>query len=265
MEKEQTDMTRRILNLTLEIIYLLIGEECIIVKKPTDDHENWSSKSSPMMENPTSSSISEINNDKKILEIIQKIIELMTGEVPTKWHDVSLTFCKEERNKNLYKEVITEKQLPLTLSDRSSNRNTSERRPCHLYSQDSIQEDQEIPGDDQGDGLIVKTEDVIEQYMRYTRGNELYKGEEITPEITTDPGHTRDTQRDVKVEEEEDEEGHVRNKEEEIPLEISTDPETDIKAEEEDERHVRIKEEEIPFEIGTECCGFSKGKEQCVD
>ncbi|PIO13129.1 hypothetical protein AB205_0190930, partial [Aquarana catesbeiana] len=48
-------------------------------------------------------------------------------------------------------------------------------------------------------------------------GDDLYKKKEFPPEISTD---TRETQRDIKVEKEE--EGHVRIKEEEDLMEIST-------------------------------------------
>ncbi|XP_072279810.1 gastrula zinc finger protein XlCGF66.1-like [Pyxicephalus adspersus] len=116
MEKEETHLTGRILNLTLEIIYLLIGEECIIVKKPTDDHMTRTRKLlSSVTEHPTPTLISEINNDKKILEVIQKIIGLLTGEVSVRCQDVTVYFSMEEweyleGHKDLYKDLMMEKQ-----------------------------------------------------------------------------------------------------------------------------------------------------------
>ncbi|CAI9584390.1 unnamed protein product [Staurois parvus] len=60
------------------------------------------------------------------------------------------------------------------------------------------------------------------------------KEEESPPEISTDPGDTRDTRRDVKAEEEED--GHVR---------IGAD------AEDPDAMGEQFREEEIPPKIST--------------
>ncbi|KAM5141350.1 uncharacterized protein ACMZJ9_015095 [Mantella aurantiaca] len=104
--------------------------------------------------------------------------------------------------------------------------------------------------------LIDDEEEEVETYMM---GDDRCKEEEMSPEISTDPGDTRDPQRNVKSEEEE-EEIHVIIKEEEDPIEISTDtrdvkdgdPQIDVKNEEEEEiRQVKIEEEEILVEVGT--------------
>ncbi|XP_073450412.1 gastrula zinc finger protein XlCGF66.1-like isoform X2 [Aquarana catesbeiana] len=127
MEKENSHMSKRILNLTLEIIYLLTGEECIIVKKPSNDHmthvsQSWSRKQSPMMKLLTFP-----NNDKKILEVTQKIIKLLEGEVPIRCQEVTVSFGIEEGNnlghKDLYKDDIMENRPPLTSPERQHIRN----------------------------------------------------------------------------------------------------------------------------------------------
>ncbi|XP_077322721.1 oocyte zinc finger protein XlCOF29-like [Lithobates pipiens] len=74
MEKERNQMAERILQLTLEIIYLLTGEDNIFVKKTSGERQN--SNMVPLH----SLLFSEINNDK-ILEVTQKMIDLLTGEV----------------------------------------------------------------------------------------------------------------------------------------------------------------------------------------
>ncbi|XP_072279716.1 oocyte zinc finger protein XlCOF8.4-like [Pyxicephalus adspersus] len=218
MEKERSHMTERILNLTLEIIYLLTGEDYVIVKRPSDDHMTHVPQSgrrtqSPTTEPPTSA-ITDLNNDKKILEVTQKIIELLTGEIPIMCQNVAVSFPKEERNdmgKN--KDTMMESQPPLTSTNGS--RNTPERCPRPLYSRDSPQEHQKIPQEDQYKKLIVKAEDEDGMHvMEYGPCKE----EEIPIEISTG---TREAPRDVKVEEED--EGNVRIKEEETPTEISTD------------------------------------------
>ncbi|KAM5141343.1 oocyte zinc finger protein XlCOF29-like [Mantella aurantiaca] len=87
--KEKDKMTERILNLTLEIIYLLTGEDYTVVKKtsgncvtPNSHHRlshgrSWGS----MVKPPFSSLTPERSNDKKILEVTREIIDLLTGEV----------------------------------------------------------------------------------------------------------------------------------------------------------------------------------------
>ncbi|XP_075703341.1 oocyte zinc finger protein XlCOF29-like [Rhinoderma darwinii] len=88
MDKDRNEMSRRILDFTLEIIYLLSGEEYTTVKKTSGDcatpiiHESggWSSSQSPITEPPPHSRIHEKNNNK-ILELIYKMMELLTGEV----------------------------------------------------------------------------------------------------------------------------------------------------------------------------------------
>ncbi|KAM5125248.1 gastrula zinc finger protein XlCGF66.1-like [Mantella aurantiaca] len=90
MEEEQSHMTERILNLTLEIIYLLTGEgflpknlgDYITITKPTPLRHNM----------------------EKILEVTQKMIGVLTGE---EWEYL-------EGHKDLYKDVMMDNQLPLT-------------------------------------------------------------------------------------------------------------------------------------------------------
>ncbi|KAM5127484.1 uncharacterized protein ACMZJ9_020582 [Mantella aurantiaca] len=92
----------------------------------------------------------ERNNTKKILEVIQKMIGLLTGEVPIRCQDVTVYFSMEEweyleGHKDLYKDVMMDNQPPLTSPDGSSNRNPPERCSHPLYSQDSTQKDLTIP------------------------------------------------------------------------------------------------------------------------
>ncbi|XP_040178185.1 zinc finger protein 3-like [Rana temporaria] len=89
MIEEESDMTEQILNLTLEIMYLLTGEDYIVVKtsgdrvtneSPHHVSEGLNGSKSPNMESLPLSLIRD-KNDKKILEVTQKIIELLAGEV----------------------------------------------------------------------------------------------------------------------------------------------------------------------------------------
>ncbi|KAM5182185.1 uncharacterized protein ACMZJ9_002554 [Mantella aurantiaca] len=148
MEEDQSHMTERILNLTLEIIYLLTGESYPLVK--SDDQVT-------IMVPPPHSLKPERNYTKKILEVTQKMIGVLTGEVPIRCQDVTVYFSMEEweyleGHKDLYKDVMMDNQPPLTSPDGSSNRNPPERCPCPLYSQDSTQEDLTIPHHHQVNG-----------------------------------------------------------------------------------------------------------------
>ncbi|XP_073473402.1 uncharacterized protein [Aquarana catesbeiana] len=90
MGEGRKKMVERIWSLTMEFIYLMTGEECTMVKKTSGDHvtfsshsnvsEDWSRSQRTAMDPPPQFLIPERNNDKKILEVINKITELLTGE-----------------------------------------------------------------------------------------------------------------------------------------------------------------------------------------
>ncbi|PIO15631.1 hypothetical protein AB205_0149000 [Aquarana catesbeiana] len=152
METGQNHMTERILDLTLEIIYLLTGEDYKVVRKISGDPLTPSShlyRTSPITVPPPHCLTTEVTSVKKILEVTNKIIDLLTGEVPIRCHDVTVYFSMEEweyleGHKDLYKDVMMENQPPLTSLDGSSNGNPPERCPHPLYSRDSTQEDHTI-------------------------------------------------------------------------------------------------------------------------
>ncbi|XP_040208037.1 zinc finger protein OZF-like isoform X2 [Rana temporaria] len=133
MEEGRKEMMEGILSLTMEFIYLMTGEEYTMVKKTSGDHVTFSSYSRASedwrtaMDPPPPFLIPERNNDKKILEIINKITELLTGEVPIRCQDVAVYFSMEEweymeRNKD----TLMEDQLPLTPPDERPNNNIIE-------------------------------------------------------------------------------------------------------------------------------------------
>ncbi|XP_063814272.1 uncharacterized protein LOC135054824 isoform X2 [Pseudophryne corroboree] len=175
MDQGRSHMTERILNLTLEIIYLLTGEDYTVVKKTSIECETPSIRphvsgglsmtQSPITVPPPHSLIYERENDQKILEITNKIIQLLTGEEGD----------YIEGHKDLYKDVMMENHRPLTSLDGSSNRDSPERCPLPFYSQDCTEENHRTPQEDQGEDITdVKVEDVKAEEETYVWGDQQY-------------------------------------------------------------------------------------------
>ncbi|XP_075425430.1 uncharacterized protein LOC142465291 isoform X2 [Ascaphus truei] len=169
MNKDKKQMIERILNQTLEIIYLLTGEDYIVVKKQGEHVTDSSSPcvpeifcrtQRPIMENPTNSLIHERNNDKKllsekILEHTNIIIHLLTGEVPIKCDDVAVYFSVEEweyleGHKDRYKDVMMENLQNLSSLDKSMSRSTPAGWHTPLCSPDRVNEDNSVVKSEQG-------------------------------------------------------------------------------------------------------------------
>ncbi|XP_073541130.1 uncharacterized protein [Phyllobates terribilis] len=147
MDSERKKMAERILNLTLEIILQLTGEDYTVVKKTSSDRcqdpvsEGRGGTLSPIPGPPPHPWIHEDVNDQKILELTNKMIELLTGEVPIRCQDVTVYFSMEEweyleGHKDRYKEVMMEEHRPRTSPGLSSKRTTPERCPAPPPAQD---------------------------------------------------------------------------------------------------------------------------------
>ncbi|XP_073536148.1 uncharacterized protein [Phyllobates terribilis] len=171
MDKDWIDVNKRLLNVAFEIIYLLTGENYIIVKKTSGDcvtpgsHE--SGGRSPITDPPPHSLIHERSN-KKILELTNKMIELLTGEVPIRCQDVTVYFSAEEweyleGHKDLYEDVMMEDDRPRTSQVGSSRRNPLERSPRSLYSQDRPEENHNILEHQQGEDTIDIKAKIIDE------------------------------------------------------------------------------------------------------
>ncbi|XP_066443168.1 uncharacterized protein [Eleutherodactylus coqui] len=118
---ERSRMNERILELTMEIIYLLSRGDYVILKSsgehviPSSSIRGLvgqsSSRSSLMM--PTPNLLNrELHNEQKILEVTNKLNELLTGEVPLRCQDVTVYFSVEEweyfeQHKDLYIKRLT--------------------------------------------------------------------------------------------------------------------------------------------------------------
>ncbi|XP_056393217.1 oocyte zinc finger protein XlCOF7.1-like [Hyla sarda] len=194
MKKDRNEMTKRILHFTLEILHLLTGEDYTIVKKTWGEcvapsshlHESGgrSRARGPIMEPPPHSLIHE----EKILELTHRITELLTGEVPIRCQDVAVYFSMEEweyveGHKDLYQDIVMmEDHRPLTSQDGVIDRNSPERCPRHLYSQDCPEGN--VPEKHQGGDLTnIKVEDEAEEWIMREVKEEI--PEDVTPEHTS--------------------------------------------------------------------------------
>ncbi|XP_073536693.1 uncharacterized protein [Phyllobates terribilis] len=168
MDMDREKIAERILHLTLEIIFRLTGEDYLVVKKASSDHcqdpvsEGWGRPLSQITGPPSHPLIHEDINDQKILELIYKMIELLTGE--EEWEYL-------EGHKDLYENVMMEVPQPLTSPVLSNKTTTPGRCPCPLL-QDCEQEDPSVPQIHQGEDLTH-----INTTETYVRGDERCKEE----------------------------------------------------------------------------------------
>ncbi|XP_073416473.1 uncharacterized protein [Dendrobates tinctorius] len=188
MDEDRDETTRRLFHCALEIISLLSGEDYTIVRKTPGDcvtpiihlQESGGRSPGPITEPPPHSPIHERN--KKILELSNKMIELlsgevtagtlystggfwvMSGEVPIRCQDVAVYLSMEEweyleGHQDRYQAVMMEELRPLTPRDGSRRRNPPERCPRPLCPQDCPEENHNISEDHQGEDLIdIKVE-----------------------------------------------------------------------------------------------------------
>ncbi|KAG9468723.1 hypothetical protein GDO78_022086 [Eleutherodactylus coqui] len=128
-------MAESVLNLTLEIFFQLTGEDYTLVKKISSDGcqapvcDGWGRPQSPITGPPPHHLIHEDINVQKILELTNKMIELLTGEVPIRCQDVAVYFSMEEweyleGHKDLYKEAMMETRQPLLSPDNCTSSST---------------------------------------------------------------------------------------------------------------------------------------------
>ncbi|XP_056405375.1 oocyte zinc finger protein XlCOF7.1-like isoform X2 [Hyla sarda] len=177
MERDRNKMADRIIDLTLEILFRLTGEDYTVLKTSSSRRcqatvgKEWGRTVSPLPE----------MEEQKILELINKMMELLTGEVPIRCQDVAVYFSMEEweyveGHKDQYKDqVMMEDQQPLTSAVRSSKRTAAERCPRPLLPQDQDQEK---------DLIYINATDIKEEEETDVSGDEQYKEDIPTDSCT---------------------------------------------------------------------------------
>ncbi|XP_075698648.1 uncharacterized protein LOC142663727 [Rhinoderma darwinii] len=192
MDKDRKHMAKRILNATLEIIYLLTGEDYIVVKKRTEEGEGWSRNQVPITMSPPHSRMNERNNEQKILDLTNKIIHLLTGEVPIRYQDVTVYFSMEEweyfeGHKHLYKDIVMEDHRPLTSLEGSSMKNITKGLSTPLLTQNSPEKNPNVLQDHQAERLTyIKEEALIGDREMDVVVKGQFKEEEIPTNINPD-------------------------------------------------------------------------------
>uniref|UniRef100_A0A8C5PAZ3 C2H2-type domain-containing protein n=1 Tax=Leptobrachium leishanense TaxID=445787 RepID=A0A8C5PAZ3_9ANUR len=125
---KKNEVTEKILDLTLEVNYLLTGEDYVVMTRSGESrlHSGASRRiQNPGMDTPPHSQVHERHNEQKILELTNKIIHLLTGEVLGYIHRFS----------ELYKDVAMEALQPHNSSlDGSMTRPEAEGFHNHVPS-----------------------------------------------------------------------------------------------------------------------------------
>ncbi|XP_073467859.1 uncharacterized protein [Aquarana catesbeiana] len=164
MEEDRSHMTENILNLTLEIIYLLTGERFPLVK--SGDHMTITVP-------PCDSLKPERHNMQKILEVTKKMMELLTGESGNLGDDnidVKEEYKEEDEEYGVMEEFSEGHK---DMMEPPNTRNPPERCPRPLYSRDSTQEDHTIPHCyKSGDPIDIEFEVKAEEEERYVRDDQ---------------------------------------------------------------------------------------------
>ncbi|XP_053307081.1 zinc finger protein OZF-like [Spea bombifrons] len=125
MSNPEKERTENVLALTLEIVYLLTGENYIVVKRQsvyTADSGSPCAAGVCRTQNQSKAAPSHLRNiDQKVLDLTNRILQLLTGEVPVRCDDVTVHFSMEEweyleGHKELYEDFMTENPPPRSLS-----------------------------------------------------------------------------------------------------------------------------------------------------
>ncbi|XP_040269155.1 zinc finger protein 79-like isoform X1 [Bufo bufo] len=133
MTKDKSQVIGEISNHTLELIYLLIGEEYIVVKKYNDTSTEEDPK------------ICERSKAKKVLVLANKIIKILAEQMPIKHEDIEVYSTVKEYLKG-YREFIEDvildnDQSPQAPDDKSNIKNSLDELHIESTGVDCIKEE----------------------------------------------------------------------------------------------------------------------------
>ncbi|XP_077111401.1 gastrula zinc finger protein XlCGF66.1-like isoform X1 [Ranitomeya variabilis] len=184
MDKDLKNVTNKILKLTLEIIYLLTGEDYTVVKKTS---EKYMTPCNYLYVSEVWGMIQSPHNEQKVLDLTYKIIELLTGEVSTAGAYSKSIGVNIEESRDFYIDVM-EKKAVASL-DGSSKGNPQERCPSPFYSQDCPVEKKNVHlrHQNRGEDLInIKVEVIAAEEEMCVKNDHQCKKEEIPVPISRD-------------------------------------------------------------------------------
>ncbi|XP_056429284.1 zinc finger protein 436-like isoform X2 [Hyla sarda] len=143
MTKDKSQVMAKISNHALELIYLLIGEDYIVVKKYNDATTD-SSMSNSSEEDPNSV-ICVKNKAKKVLLLANKIIKILTDRMPIKHEDIEVYSTMEEYLKGyreFFRDVVMDSDQSQQPPDNQSNiRNSLDECSMESTSVHSVKEE----------------------------------------------------------------------------------------------------------------------------
>ncbi|KAM3912509.1 uncharacterized protein RB166_019314 isoform 2-T2 [Leptodactylus fuscus] len=190
MDKDRKQMVERILNLTLEIIHLLTGEDYIVVKKISEEGEGWSRNQDLITLSPPHSLIHERNRYQEILDLTNKMAELLTGEITIRFQDDNDYFSMEEEwgylesHKDQLQDILKEKHKILTSPDVFIKKEAPER--CPLYPGNCPEENPDHPQDHEATDVKDMKVEVLTEEESYVNVMQPCKEGEIPTDITAD-------------------------------------------------------------------------------
>ncbi|XP_056407442.1 zinc finger protein 184-like isoform X4 [Hyla sarda] len=174
---------------------VIISQDYTIVRKTSGESGGWSRGPNPITDPPPHSMIHERNN-KKILELINKMMELLTGEVPIRCQDVAVYFSMKEweyveGHKELTKDIAMDDYQSLASPDGSTSLSPPERCPRPLYT---LEEPHNVLKDHQVENLIGIKIEVIDEVEEETdiRADRLNGPDRHSPERCPRPLYSQD-------------------------------------------------------------------------
>ncbi|XP_071986831.1 uncharacterized protein [Engystomops pustulosus] len=186
MDEEGKQMARRILNLSLEIIYLITGEDYIVVKTISDEDEGSGSPQPHVHKSPHG-----LIHEQKILELTSRILELLSGEVPVRCQDVTVHFSLEEwdyieEHKDQYQDLMENCASSAPLYGSGMKNTQAGLSRTHSGPEEKVLQDYEAE-----DPADIKCEVIEEEDDKEMdeEGSHKCKEEEIPTHITRDEVH----------------------------------------------------------------------------